>query len=282
MDNVGAFEQLVARDRAITLVGLVILSALAWAYIVMGAGLGMNAHEMTTLALFPHQQTTDMVKVGMDAMGMAPKPAVASVLTGWVLPIAMWWVMMIAMMVPSAAPTILLYARVHRQAVSQGRSEDKLAPTGAFVAGYLLIWLVFSGAAAALHRALERWEIASGLGSQNQWLSAGVLLAAGAYQFSPLKTACLSHCRSPGEFLSRHWRAHSGGALRLGAMHGAYCVGCCWVLMALLFVGGAMNLVWIAALTFLVLTEKLLPRGRWIGRGAGLVLVGWGLATMVV
>ncbi len=278
----GAFEQLVARDRAITLAGLVVLWALALAYIVMGAGLGTNAHEMTTLALFPHQQTAAMAGVGMDAMGMHPQPAVASGFTGWALPIAMWWVMMIAMMAPSAAPTILLYARVHRQAVSQGRSHDKLAPTGAFAAGYLLIWLLFSGAAAALHWALEHWDIITEMGSKSQWLSAGVLLAAGLYQFSPMKTACLSHCRSPGEFLSRHWRPHAAGALRLGAMHGAYCVGCCWVLMALLFVGGAMNLVWIAALTFLVVAEKLLPRGRWVGGGAGLVLIGWGLATMLV
>ena len=190
--------------------------------------------------------------------------------------------MMIAMMAPSAAPTILLYARVHRHSIVQGQVQDKLAPTGAFTAGYLLIWLGFSILAATLHWMMESSGIVSNMGSRSQWLSAGVLIAAGAYQFSPLKAACLSHCRSPAEFLSRHWRPRALGALRLGAMHGAYCVGCCWALMTLLFVGGAMNLVWIAALSFLVLVEKLMPPGRWVGRGVGLVLIGWGIATMLV
>lgn len=285
MAEIPTLERLIARDRTVTLAGLIVLCALAWVYIVLGAGLGMGAREMTTLALFPHQQATAMANMagsGMDAMDMAGEPAAASALAGWVLPIAMWWVMMIAMMAPSAAPTILLYARVHRHSIAQGQVQDKLAPTGAFAAGYILIWLGFSIVAAALHGMLESSVIVSKMGSRSQWLSAGVLLAAGAYQFSPLKAACLSHCRSPAEFLSRHWRPHAFGALRLGAMHGAYCVGCCWVLMALLFVGGAMNLVWIAALSFLVLVEKLMPPGRWLGRGVGLVLTGWGVATMLV
>ena len=99
------------------------------------------------------------------------------------------------------------------------------------------------------------------MGSQSRWLSGAVLIAAGLYQLSPLKNVCLSHCRAPASFLSRHWRPHALGALRLGAMHGAYCVGCCWMLMALLFVGGVMNLVWIAALAVLVLVEKVMPPG---------------------
>ncbi len=273
---------MIARDRQVTLGGLVVLCALAWLYIVMGAGFGMSAREMTTFALFPHQQAAAMAGDHMDAMGMAAKPVVASALAGWVLPIAMWWVMMIAMMVPSAAPTILLYARVHRHSIAQEQIQEKLAPTGAFVAGYLLIWLGFSIAAATLHWMMESSGIISGTGSRSQWISAGVLIAAGSYQFSPLKTACLSHCRSPAAFLSRHWRPHALGALRLGAIHGAYCVGCCWALMALLFVGGAMNLIWIAALSVLVIAEKILPPGRVVGRGMGLLLIGWGIATMLV
>ncbi|MDP3676452.1 MAG: DUF2182 domain-containing protein [Novosphingobium sp.] len=250
----------------------------------MGAGLGMSASEMTTLTLFPHQQSpalANMAGSGMGAMAMRPQPVVASVLAGWVLPITMWWVMMIAMMAPSAAPTILLYARVHRHSIARGSAQERLAPTGAFAGGYLLIWLGFSILAATLHRMMESSGIISDMGSRSQWLSAGVLIAAGLYQFSPLKAACLSHCRSPAGFLSRHWRPHATGALRLGAMHGAFCVGCCWVLMALLFVGGAMNLVWIAALSLLVLVEKFVPPGRWVGRGVGLLLVGWGVATML-
>ena len=285
MNEARAFERLIVRDRAITLAGLIALCALAWLYIVMGAGLGMTAWEMTWLTLFPHQQATDMAAnmpgAGMSAMAAAPLPA-AGGLPSWALAIAMWWVMMIAMMAPSAAPTILLYARVHRHALTQGQIQDKLAPTGAFAAGYLLIWLGFAIAAAGLHLALERSEIISGMGSQSRWLSGGVLFAAGVYQFSPLKSACLSHCRAPAVFLSRHWRPHALGALRLGAMHGGFCVGCCCMLMALLFVGGAMNLVWIAALSVLVLVEKLVPPGQWVGRGAGLILIAWGVATILV
>ena len=120
------------------------------------------------------------------------------------------------------------------------------------------------------------------MGSQSRWLSSAVLIAAGLYQLSPLKHACLSHCRAPASFLARHWRPHVSGALRLGALHGGFCVGCCWMLMALLFVGGVMNLGWIAALAVLVLVEKVLPAGRWVGRAAGAALISWGIATLLV
>jgi predicted metal-binding membrane protein len=120
------------------------------------------------------------------------------------------------------------------------------------------------------------------VGSQSRWLSGAVLAAAGLYQLSPLKNVCLSHCRSPAAFLSRHWRPGALGAVRLGALHGAFCVGCCWMLMALLFVGGVMNLAWIAALTLLVVAEKLVPGGRWVARASGLAMFAWGAATVLV
>ena len=113
-----------------------------------------------------------------------------------------------------------------------------------------------------------------------KWVSAAILVAAGLYQLSPLKQACLAHCRNPARFLSRHHRPGRSGALRLGVVHGAYCVGCCWLLMALLFVGGVMNLAWIALLTLLVAAEKLLPGGKWIARIAGLALVAWGVVLL--
>jgi predicted metal-binding membrane protein len=147
-----------------------------------------------------------------------------------------------------------------------------------------LVWLAFAAAATALYWGLERAGLVSAMmmGSQSRLLSGAVLIAAGLYQVSPLKNTCLAHCRAPTSFLSRHWRPHIMGALRLGAMHGAYCVGCCWMLMALLVVGGVMNLAWIAALAILVLIEKALPLGQWIGRAIGIALIGWGVATLLV
>lgn len=262
-----ALERLLKRERTLTLTGLALLCALAWIYIWLGAGMGMSAWDMTRLSLFPHQTT-------MAPMPLAPlNPASALVI------VAMWWAMMVAMMAPSAAPTILLYGRVHRHA-----TPGTLAPTWAFVAGYLLAWLAFSLVTGALHLCLERAGAitAMAMGSQSRWLSAGLLIAVGLYQFTPLKQACLAHCRAPGAYLSRHWRPGVFGAIRLGALHGAYCVGCCWLLMALLFVGGVMNLVWIAVLTLLVLAEKVLPGGRVVGCVSGAALIAWGLATLLV
>ncbi|MBT9473802.1 MAG: DUF2182 domain-containing protein [Pseudomonadota bacterium] len=284
----GPLERLLRRDRTITLAGLLVLCALAWFYILTGAGLGMSAWRMTTLSLFPHQAADMGSMPGMDMSGMDMGGGAASP-GAWrpgafALMVAMWWAMMIAMMSPSAAPTILLYARVHRHALAQGQLQDRLAPTAAFAAGYLLVWLGFSIVASALHWGLERSGLVSAMmmGSQSRWLSGAVLIAAGLYQLSPLKQACLAHCRAPASFLARHWRPHASGALRLGALHGAYCVGCCWMLMALLFVGGVMNLVWIAMLALLVLAEKAFPAGRWVGRAAGAALIVWGLAILVV
>jgi len=288
-----ALERLLRRDRAITIAGLVVLCALAWTYVASGAGLGISAWEMSGFSFFPHRMAADTAPAappmgdmpGMEGMAMpesaAPAPA-AWTPGAWALIVAMWWVMMIAMMIPSAAPTILLYARVHRHASAQG-AQHTLAPTGAFAAGYLLVWLGFAIAAAALHWTFERTGLVSAMmGSESRWLSGAVLIAAGLYQLSPLKALCLAHCRAPASFLSQHWRPGAAGAVRLGAMHGAYCVGCCWVLMALLFVGGVMNLVWIAALAALVLAEKLARRGQWIGSGIGVALLAWGAATLLV
>ena len=271
-----ALERLLRRDGAITLAAVLVLCVLAWGYLLAGAGLGMSAWDATTFVLFPHQHAID----AMPGMAIETTATTAP----YALVAGMWWAMMIAMMAPGAAPTILLHARVHRHAQSQGHAVGAFAPSGRFVAGYLLAWLAFSIAAAALQLALERAGLVSTMatGARVRWLSAAVLIFAGAYQLSPLKQACLSHCRAPASFLSRHWRPDRWNALRLGLRHGAYCVGCCWVLMALLFVGGVMNLAWIAALSLLVLAEKLLPMGRRVGIAAGVAMVAWGVATLVV
>ena len=197
---------------------------------------------------------------------MAASPSFATVAI-------MWWVMMVAMMIPAASPTILLYAHVHRHS----NGPESAPPTAAFLAGYLACWLGFALIAAGL----QIWLIPPmSMAFASRSAAAGLLIAAGFYQLSPLKDACLSRCRSPALFLSRHYRPGPSGAFRVGVLHGAYCVGCCWLLMALLFVGGVMNLVWIAGLTLLVAGEKLLPGGLWLARIAGIAMIVWGAALI--
>ncbi len=288
-------ERVLKRDRTIVALSLAVLWALAWFYLAIGAGLGMTTAQLIEASLHPPGAApaagsmAGMDMAGMDMSGMLgmemgamPAAAAAWSLSLWALTIAMWWVMMVAMMTPSAAPAILLYNRVETHARTNSNAAQ-VGSVGAFAAGYFLIWLAFSGAAAAVQWALAQSGLILGdtMASGSKWVSATVLAAAGVYQLSPLKNVCLTHCRSPASFLSRHWRPGPSGAVRLGVMHGAYCVGCCWLLMALLFFGGVMNLVWIAALSALVLAEKLLPGGVWVSRGSGVVLLVWAVAVAV-
>ena len=188
----------------------------------------------------------------------------------------MWVVMMIGMMMPSAAPMILIYARVGRQAAVQGKP---FAASGWFAGGYLFAWTTFSLAATSAQWALERAALLTPMmESASNRLGAAVLILAGVYQWTPLKETCLSDCRSPLLFIQQHggFRRELYAALSLGFRHGIYCVGCCWSLMALLFVGGVMNLFWIAALSILVLLEKIAPFGRLVSRIAGLCFIVFG------
>lgn len=230
-------SRILRHESALVTCSLALLVAFCWWFLLAGAG--MHDGGMTGMAMPP------------------PLPAL----------VVMWWLMMVAMMLPSAAPAILLYARVRTQ-----RNDGTIAQTGVFTLGYLLTWLAFSVVAALVHReaAVADMRLVSDR-------AAGVvLILAGCYQLSPFKTACLRQCRSPAQFLARHWRAGTAGAIRLGALHGAFCVGCCWMLMALLLVGGVMNFAWIALLTVAVAIEKLLPGGEWLGRAAGILLTAWG------
>ena len=222
-------------ERGLIAAAIAIAALLAWFYLAAGAGIE------------PHGQMA----------GMAPNPLPALV--------ARWWVMMAAMMLPSAAPTILLYARVRQQ---RG-GDSAIASSTVFLAGYLLVWLAFSVAAALAQQRLAGATMRIGDASAQ----AALLLAAGAYQLSPLKTACLRVCRSPAAFLARHWRPGVTGAIRLGMLHGAWCLGCCWALMALLFVGGVMNIAWVLLIAALVAVEKLLPRGLWVARATGVAML---------
>jgi predicted metal-binding membrane protein len=191
----------------------------------------------------------------------------------------MWAVMMVGMMVPSAAPMALLFASVARKAAAQGRA---VAPTFVFVSGYVAAWTLFSVGATALQWWLERTALLSPmLASASPFFGAALLELAGVYQLSPWKDVCLAHCRSPASFFAAHWREGRWGAFQMGLAHGRYCLGCCWVLMGLLFFGGVMNLLWVAGLTVFVLVERLAPRGAWIARAAGVALLGAGVAQLV-
>ena len=187
--------------------------------------------------------------------------------------IAMWWLMMLAMMLPSATPAIVLYARVR-----QTRAGDaSIAQTWVFLVGYLAVWLLFSIVAASVQSLITD----SSMALRSRAAQGAVLVAVGLYQLSPLKSACVSQCRSPGQFISRHWRPGWEGAFRLGVIHGAYCVGCCWMLMGLLFVGGVMNLLWVVGLTILVAAEKLLPGGSLLAKVSGIAFILWGFARVL-
>ena len=208
--------------------------------------------------------------------GMASMPG--GMETGIAMTLAMWTVMMAAMMLPSASPAILLYAAMVRKNAERGVA---LAAVWLFVAGYLLAWAGFAVLAALLQAALEGTGLlAPMMLSASPWLSGALLLAAGAYQFTPLKKLCLSKCREPVHFFITNWHPGPLGALRMGAAHGAYCVGCCWLLMLLLFALGVMNLAWIALIAAFVLAEKLLPAGRFSSRFAGVALILSGLTVL--
>ncbi|MGI9423481.1 MAG: DUF2182 domain-containing protein [Hyphomicrobiaceae bacterium] len=264
MSATSPVESLLRRDRLIVSTGLIIIIALSWAWLLSGAGTGMSVSQMTTWSFPPPMR---------QSMPMAWE------LAYWITMLGMWWVMMIAMMTPSAAPMILLYARALRHAQAKGKKATGPVPTAWFLAGYLASWFGFSVAATVVQWGLEQAGLLHGMmmWSLSRPLSGALLVAAGIYQLSPFKSVCLEHCRSPAEFLSKHWRDGQSGAFVMGIAHGNYCIGCCWVLMALLFVGGTMNLVWIAGLAAIVLAEKILPAGHRVAPVIGGFLIAAGL-----
>jgi len=190
---------------------------------------------------------------------------------------AMWTVMMVGMMLPSAAPLILLVVGAYRR---RGGAPARAA-TVLFTVGYLAAWTLFSAAAASMQFGLHEvaW-LSPAMATRSTFAAGAIFLAAGVYQWLPLKNACLTHCRSPLQFLVHEWREGVVGAFVMGARHGWFCVGCCWALMALLFAAGVMNLLWVAAITAFVLVEKLVRGGALFGRVAGAVMVAWGVYLM--
>ena len=255
-------EAALRRDRTIVIAALAIIAALAWADIIwLAHDMAMDGMDMTGFRMIPAGQ-------GLMMPVNAPWQPLE-----FAYVFAMWAVMMIGMMTPSVAPMILIYARVGRHAVGSGH---QFAASGWFLCGYLIAWLAFSIAATSAQWALERAALLTPMmESASNKLGALVLIAAGIYQWTPLKEACLSYCQAPLTFIMRHggFRPDATGALKLGVRHGLYCIGCCWALMLLLFVGGVMNVLWIAALSGLVLLEKLVPVGKLLSRLAGCVFI---------
>lgn len=252
-----ALASLLRRDRAVVAGGLLAAVALSWGYLLLGLG-------------------ADMPAMGDMAMPMAPAPWSAGRAA---LTVAMWVVMMAAMMLPSAAPVILLYATIARRRREQGGAA---AGAGVFALGYVVVWAGVGLLAAGLQGALGAAALLSPTLATTSVVLAGlVLIGSGLYQWTPLKEACLRQCRSPLEVILGHWRDGARGALGMGLRHGLHCLGCCWALMLLLFVGGVMNLAWVAALALVVLVEKTAPGGPWIGRALGALLVLWGGAVLL-
>lgn len=249
-----ALQRALLRDRLAVLVVLAAIVALSWA-------------QLTRMAL--------------DMYGNMDGPSAWMMQTDWTpsyaaLTLLMWVVMMAGMMLPSATPAILLYARIAR---SGADPRQPVLRTNLFALGYLIAWTLFSLAATALQWWLAtRGWISPMLEARGPVFGTVLLLVAGAYQLTAFKRACLSRCRSPAAFITQHWQAGARGALSLGLHHGAFCVGCCAALMLLLFFGGVMSLAWIAAISIFVLAEKLAPYGAQGGRLSGLLLIAAGLA----
>lgn len=262
MARAASIESALRHDRIVVLAALTGLAAVAWGYMIAEA----RAMDATGLC-----QCAGMAMSGPDVTPWSPAT---------ILPLFLMWAeMMVAMMIPSAAPMILTFAMINRRRREQ---EQPFVPTGLFVCGYLIVWTAFSLPAALAQWALHGAALLSPMmRSSSPLLGGSLLIVAGVFQWTPWKHACLRHCQSPLQFIMADWCDGPRGALKMGIKHGAFCTGCCWMLMALLFVTGVMNMVWVATITILVLLEKIAPQ-RWRLRHlAGAILVAWGAWVIV-
>lgn len=248
-------ETILRRDRGIVLAGLAGITTIAWTYMFY---LAWQMEGVDPNMAMPNMQSWSALD--------------------FFLMFLMWGVMMVAMMVPSVTPMVLMFATSNRK---RRENDGSFVPTGVFVLGYLVVWSVFSIAATAAQWGLHAASLLSPMMSTNTPMLGGLLLIiAGVFQWSPMKDTCLSHCKSPLGFIMTHWREGPWGGVLMGLRHGAYCVGCCWALMALLFVNGVMNLLWVAVLAAFVLMEKVV-KGSWFSRVTGVLLVAWGVFILV-
>lgn len=255
-------ERTITRDRLLTSTGLASMTVLAWAY------LAREAARMNDMAAEAHRH----MSMGMADMRVWDASA-------WLGLFVMWTIMMAAMMLPSAAPLIVLVLGTYRR---RNTPQARLSAY-AFLGGYLCAWTAFSAVAALAQVVMHRGAVMSpDMRFASSVIASIVLIAAGIYQCLPIKNLCLSHCRSPLGLLSAHWREGVGGGFSMGLRHGLFCLGCCWLLMALLFVVGVMSLLWVALLAALVFTEKLTRKGVLIGRVAGVAMVAWAIYLLAV
>lgn len=257
----GVIPALLRRDRVLVIGGVVALSAVCWAY------------------------TLDMA---FDMSAMPRMDSFSPAYLGWAF--VMWTVMMVAMMLPSALPMTMAYARYSRMGNGRtgnggaGQGLGAALAIGSFVGGYLLMWAAFSLAATMAQALLIQGTVLSPMMMtiMPKGVAGAVLIVAGIYQLTPAKEACLRQCRTTFGFMATEWREGARGALIMGLRHGMYCVGCCWALMAVLFVTGVMNILWVALLTLFVIVEKAAPLGGWAARAGGVAMIGAGLAMIAL
>jgi predicted metal-binding membrane protein len=259
-------EAILRKERLIVGGCLAVMVLAAWWYLF---------HTRTAM---PGMDMSGMDMRGMDMSGMIMPESQQWGTTAVLLLFVMWAVMMVAMMVPSATPMVLAFLGVNHRRQAAGRP---FVPVGIFVAGYLAVWTAYSAVATLAQWGLHQAALLSAaMTATSPFLSGSLLIAAGIFQWTPLKRGCLNGCRSPLSFLMTEWRDGWAGAFIMGLRHGSYCVGCCWVLMALLFVAGVMNLLWVAVIALFVMAEKTLPRGELLGRVTGVALIAAGVGLM--
>lgn len=257
--NNHSLEYLLKRDRFVIISGLFFITLLSWLYII-----------------YLYRQ---MVYMDMNALFFAMPMTPHWAATDFILLFLMWIVMMIAMMTPSVAPLILVFAKVNRERKLQ---HHPFVNTGYLITGYFLVWAVYSVAATALQWLLQQiaW-LNPDMKTTNKILGGIILILTGIFQFTSLKKTCLTYCRSPLNFVLLHWKEGKQGALKMGIENGFYCLGCCWLLMVLLFVAGIMNLLWVALIALFVLAEKISPGIRWLPYVAGFALIAYGILFLI-
>ena len=267
-------EKVMRRDRAIVIAGLAGVLLLSWVYTIYLAQEMVGMPGMGSGGMDMHTGMGSGMSTGMSMEMAMPAVKPWGAMDYWLM-FVMWVVMQVAMMTPSAAPMVLMYTTFSSH---DHTTEETVWGTTLFYTGYLLIWVLFSVVFTLLQAGLHAAAMLSPMmETTSPILGGAILLTAGIYQFTPAKYACLTHCRTPLSYLMTEWREGKWGALMMGVRHGAFCVGCCWMLMAVLFVSGVMNLFWIAILTAYVLAEKVLPGGHKLGYGFGAMMIGWGI-----